>query len=593
MFFFNGLKACMVVVFLALAQFASAQDPCVDCQESTAEFDATEALLVAQDILYEGDQVLLAWNETSRTDPSELIRGFRILPADGTAAYDVYLDGSGALMGTAELGIHGIAPKNWDLSPAEQRTEYPKRLYASIGQSPRPKGISKAVPLEAQVKLDILDMSQIKQEDALRFGTAEKGLRRIGVFRPLDAAVRVQGRYTSVGRWEPAPDGGMTWTLSLQSPEAVGLRLHLSQLVLPAGGRLIVYNAGQPREAYGPYTGPTGSDNDLWTATCFSDFVVLECYIPPGANRDEVRIRLDRIVHIYVPFNQLQWGKAAGLCNLDVSCSPEWLNTSYGVGGIGTVGSTGFLWCTGTLIVDSDPSTNIPYFLTANHCVGDQSGASSMEVYWLYQTDQCGGQAPDAANVPRTTGGADYLAGSTRNGGTDFSLLRLRNAPPPNVSFVGWSTTPVPLQERLTVIHHPQGDFKRISFGNKSSDDGFFHSVLWTEGTTEPGSSGSPLFDASHLIVGQLYGGLASCSRPLEPDHFGRFDITHALIESFLQTDKRPENIDGMGLVDDTDLYWVIQAALGAPIPYDADVDNNGVVDSVDIQRVAVLVITG
>ena len=54
----------------------------------------------------------------------------------------------------------------------------------------------------------------------------------------------------------------------------------------------------------------------------------------------------------------------------------------------------------------------------------------------------------------------------------------------------------------------------------------------WDLGVTEPGSSGSPLFDQNHRVIGQLYGGTAACQNPQssvdndEPDWYGRFDVS-------------------------------------------------------------------
>jgi hypothetical protein len=48
--------------------------------------------------------------------------------------------------------------------------------------------------------------------------------------------------------------------------------------------------------------------------------------------------------------------------------------------------------CTGTLLNDGDPTTHIPYFLTAHHCVPDQVRASSIETYWhLSDTNRSSG----------------------------------------------------------------------------------------------------------------------------------------------------------------------------------------------------------
>jgi len=82
-------------------------------------------------------------------------------------------------------------------------------------------------------------------------------------------------------------------------------------------------------------------------------------------------------------------------------------------------------------------------------------------------------------------------------------------------------------------IHHPSGDSKKISFytngtlpracWSECAPEEYFHWQIprWTEGTTEPGSSGSPLFDADKRIVGQLHGGSASCWNPAGYDAYG------------------------------------------------------------------------
>src|SRR5690606_33582704 len=55
------------------------------------------------------------------------------------------------------------------------------------------------------------------------------------------------------------------------------------------------------------------------------------------------------------------------------------------------------------------------------------------------------------------------------------------------------------------------------------------------QGTTEPGSSGSPLMlTATQQIIGQLWGGGASCSDLFAPDFYGRFDKTFPNVEALL-----------------------------------------------------------
>ena len=41
-------------------------------------------------------------------------------------------------------------------------------------------------------------------------------------------------------------------------------------------------------------------------------------------------------------------------------------------------------------------------------------------------------------------------------------------------------------------------------------------------GVTEPGSSGAPIFNQRHLVVGYLSNGFSFCTKPNEPDYFGK-----------------------------------------------------------------------
>ena len=72
---------------------------------------------------------------------------------------------------------------------------------------------------------------------------------------------------------------------------------------------------------------------------------------------------------------------------------------------------------------------------------------------------------------------------------------------------------------QVFIIH--QTAEKRISFPDYSTASGEMWNVNWSEGTTEPGSSGSPLYDSNHRIVGQLCCGSAACGNDAN-DYYGR-----------------------------------------------------------------------
>jgi len=123
------------------------------------------------------------------------------------------------------------------------------------------------------------------------------------------------------------------------------------------------------------------------------------------------------------------------------------------------------------------------------------------------------------------------------NSVSDFALLSLGQRPPGSYRtyYAGWSRPNIPAQWSVG-IHHPRGDIKKISHDYDpvvSSDyeperylpDSHWKVRDWDQGTTEPGSSGSSLFDQNRRIVGQLHGGWAACGNDL-PDYYGKFSMS-------------------------------------------------------------------
>ena len=599
------VSACLALL-AACSASSYAQDDCDTCRGTT--FPAAAGFLAAKGFPPDEFTVLMSWRETARNAPGAIVTGYHVAPRNGRDAFDLYSDEDGRLLGAADLVVLGIRAKNWDLAPIEQHTEIPPALAASLPERPAPLGVAPS----ATIRLTPLDVTALLDEDKAAI-EAGKRANRIGVVRTLPDPIVVTENAASLGAWRTRPDAGRLWAATIVSPDAHAIRLCLSELEMPAGARLVVYNPYAPLEAYGPYESFYGNDQELWTASCFSDAVTVECYIPAAVNATGLTLVIEDLAHTYAGFEFIQWAKAAGSCNLDVTCFPEWDLVSRGVAAFTLVAGSNQLHCTGTLIADTHPGADIPYFLTANHCIASQYSASNMELLWLYQTDQCDGLPPSPSDVPRTTGGADYLAGVNNDTGNDFTLVRIRNAPPAGIPYVGWTTLPVLVGDPVTCIHHPSQDFKRISFGHathtgspiqggdpvKPYED--YIETLWdrTErgddvdgGTTENGSSGSPLLlTDSQLIVGQLYGGYASCYRSDEPDYYGRFEKTLPLVEQWLAPSWDPIDVDKSGAVDSVDVQLAVNALLGMPIGHNADVDGSGRADAVDLQLIILAVL--
>lgn len=381
-----------------------------------------------------------------------------------------------------------------------------------------------AVP---QVVLPALDAARLQAEDeALRRVASEKVL-RYGVGRAVALAARD-------GAWTELADGRRLWVAEVGSAGALAIRLHFADVRLPAGARLAVVPtdaaAGEPWDA-------RPDRDEAWSPSLAGEAVRVE-YLAPSGAAAALPFRVDRLQHVYVDpvralAGQSVFGQAAaGACNNDAACHPEWGREARAVAGVGIVGGDS-LFCTGQLLNDVAQDYT-PYFLTAHHCVSTAREAASAEFYWFYQTPSCGGLPPTLATVPRSAG-AVLLSTAVQS---DHALLRVEGRLPRGVAWAGWTAKPVPDGTPVAVIHHPQGDYKRISFGAKGSQlecGGAQHvRVRWTDGPTEPGSSGSGAYRAdTHQLLGQLHCGPSACGEETY-DQFGAFAAAYARLRPFL-----------------------------------------------------------
>jgi len=199
--------------------------------------------------------------------------------------------------------------------------------------------------------------------------------------------------------------------------------------------------------------------------------------------------------------------------------------------------------CSGTLINNPDTPENEPYFLTANHCVANQQEALSVEVIWDYRASACDTNDPPAlATLPRSNG-ANLLA---TNAIVDMTLIELDavTAGAFGRTYVGYTIRDIVLGEPVVGIHHPQGSHMRISYGTVRKLDVRSYAwenqleVLWTQGVTEAGSSGSGLFlaDGTYLLVGCLSNGPShSCvDTSGNFDNFASLKVFYPSVQSYL-----------------------------------------------------------
>ena len=369
--------------------------------------------------------------------------------------------------------------------------------------------------------------------------------KRLPPIKPRDRRPRLEKRLqVGVVRTLPSPLNplidsvsynvaeGEVRVASIVSEGALYTRIQFKEFSLPAGARVFVYPAGKPDEFFGPYEGK-GPWNDglFWTPAISGDQIIIEYTAPTGTITTDTPFKISEIAHIY---KNVATNDPAGVCNLEVPA--EWANVAKSVGMLQFITGGLVAQCTGTLLNDSDTSTN-HYVLTANHCISSQSEAQSLTVYWNYIT----GDTPPGGTP--TTNGSNLMVTGTAS---DFTLLRLTGSLPGGLFFSGWDATTVSAGTPVTGIHHPEGSHKRIAFGttNANCASGLpgpcqnFTGVTWNQGTTEPGSSGSGLWkgsSANPVLIGTLTGGEASCDTPTQSDYYGRFSVTYPSVASFLE----------------------------------------------------------
>ena len=323
--------------------------------------------------------------------------------------------------------------------------------------------------------------------------------------------------------WEKAKSG-YVWTHQVTAPNAVSLNFGFSKFNLPEGAELNIYSADRSQFIRTFTAADNNSAKELWSPIIMSDDVIIEVSSPAEVI-DQVEIELGQVGQGFRTFGQSTL--KAGSCNVDVACSESkgWENEVNSVGVISTGGST---FCTG-FMVNNTTNDKTPYFMTEAHCRITASAAPSLVVYWNYQTSKCGGSRD--GKMTDFQSGSVHLVSGTKS---DFTLVKLNSQPKAewNVKYAGWDATDS-IGSPAVAIHHPNVDEKSISFendptvlssyGGATSPGDSTHVKVrdWDIGTTEPGSSGSPLFDLNHRVIGQLHGGGAACGND-QPDFYGR-----------------------------------------------------------------------
>ncbi len=444
---------------------------------------------------------------------------------------------------------------------------------------------------EALINRSYLDEVSAIEVSDFRPNTEDQYDKRQGIDNRFAGVVPINFDFKNRSTRIVKLDGTTVNLIKIKTNGAGGQAILFEEVRLKGAVRIFVYNLDFS-EVSGAYDGRSISlKGRLLTEFISGNELIIEVVTPPGSDYDFI------INNVYARYDfdveneammETGYGTAAQ-CHINVNCptSEPYANAQKGVVRILAIFEEGAGWCSGSLINNTSQDTT-PYLLTAFHC---QSGFTPMYDVWrfdfTYESHACDIDVPP---VFGSMTGAIQRAGREES---DFLLLELEQDMLPAADAVlnGWNRTDGYTPSDVAMIHQPSGDIKKISIDEDPIEiyDSF---ITWDNGLTTPpnhhfklhldqgtsqnGSSGSPLLDLENRIIGQLHGGFADTICDVNSLYFGR--IHHSWNEGVNASERLSDWLDpgssGAITLDALDisgqafiLTGTILTPLGIPMP--------------------------
>lgn len=371
------------------------------------------------------------------------------------------------------------------------------------------------------IRMSSFDVDLMIEEDLVN------DVEKIGPWR-FGKAFETNYTIQNTGVWQELNNGERLWQLKLTSKNAMSMNIIFDEFVLVPGDQLFIYNEDHT-EVLGPLTHLNNKEwMGLATLPIQGEDLIVELHQKQPNLVEKSKLTIGQVTHGYrdiFGYAKRLYNKDindSGACNNNVIC-PEGDPWRCEISSVAIIIVGGSGACTGT-VLNNHAEDERALFLSADHCGTNVTN-------WVFRFNWDSPTCTPTQNGPtsQSVSGATLLANS---GGSDFCLMELSSAIPPsyNVYYSGWDASGA-MPTNQTAIHHPSGDLKKISFDNEAAVHGVmggapcWRILNWDDGTTEPGSSGSGLWDQDHHLIGQLFGGTATCNNNID-DYYGRLDIS-------------------------------------------------------------------
>jgi hypothetical protein len=370
-------------------------------------------------------------------------------------------------------------------------------------------------------------------------------------------------------------DGTRVWLLGIRSRGAVSINVLFTEYELPEGAQVFLYNASRT-QVLGAFDHRNNSELGLLPVSPVQgDELIIE-YHEPARAAFPGRLTVGEVNHGY---RNLE-GYEPGGDRSDYACmaSPP----CFGEGEYATISRStvlltidGVTACTGVM-VNNTQNDGKPYLLTASHCLNKdfsvknpdyEAVAGRIICFFNYTSPTC--DTLRRGTEEMSVASALYRAVNEKS---DMALLELLQAPPPYYQpfYAGWTLEENGGTPPFAGIHHPRASMKRINIFRENLSlktfnigevmefykDAHWNVGRWNEGSTDAGSSGSPLFDSAYRLTGYLSGGRSTCASPVD-------DYYAAVFKAWSPSDNVQEqlkawldpNESGLTILDGLDPY--------------------------------------
>ena len=338
-------------------------------------------------------------------------------------------------------------------------------------------------------------------------------------------AGQLEGRMLNrtYGAMAGASDGGYVYTSNVSSPGATALRVHFTGFRMPGNAGVYLYTDNG--QVFGPYTGrgPHG-DGEFWSHTVMGDNVHVQVRHSGPVTDDDLRgtgFNVAGVGHVRPRWLGFCSGNASCVENANCGSTDPAVNDARdAVAHMQWISGPYIYICSGGLVADTDSSSQIPYFLSANHCISRGKDARNLETFFQFEAP-CGtsGNCDDVIDTRNNHPQSLRVLGASivhTARATDHTLFELKEPAPSGSAFLGWNANAVAFANDTSLyrISHPGGAPQAYSEHTVDTSAGTCTS--WPRGdriysrdvfgATEGGSSGSPVVNGAGEIVGQLSG---------------------------------------------------------------------------------------